>query len=72
MAPTIAMGAASRPPGSASRSSSPNAMKPPKASAARQLMWWVLMARAEPANAAVTSMAAADISSSRPESTACQ
>ncbi len=36
IAPTMAMGADSRPPGSASRSSSPSAMKPPNARAGGQ------------------------------------
>ena len=64
----MAIGAASRPPGRASRRSSPNAMKAPNATAGRT--GGALTARL--AKAASASMPATAISSSRPESTDCQ
>src|ERR1035441_5243786 len=63
-----ATGADSRPPGSASRSSSPKAMNPPNATASPGSR----MPRAECATAATTSMIAAASSSSLPESSDCQ
>ena len=70
----VAIGAASRPPGSASRSSSPSAISTPNAIAAR---WPTGLtsagcAVAVLATAATVSITAAASSSSRPESIACQ